>query len=67
MRKLDFCLGENKDANQLHSNCEADQRLCIHYTDQATSLQLGLCRKSRRPVFSRRRSITNSEKISSEM
>ena len=24
MRKLDFCLCKNKDADQLHSNCEAD-------------------------------------------
>ena len=25
MRKPDFCLCENKDADHLHSNCEADQ------------------------------------------
>ena len=25
MRKLDFCICEDKGADQLHSNCEADQ------------------------------------------
>ena len=40
MRKLDFCLGENKGADQLHSNCEADQRLCFRYTDSAITLLL---------------------------
>ena len=29
MRKPDFCLCENKGADQLRSNCEADQRLCF--------------------------------------
>ena len=33
VRKLDFCLCENKGADQLRSNCEADQRLCFRYTD----------------------------------
>ena len=28
-----FCICENKDADQLHGNREADQRLCFHYTD----------------------------------
>ena len=32
MRKLDFCLCENKGADQLCSNCTADQRLCFRYT-----------------------------------
>ena len=31
MRKPDFCLCENKDADQLRSNC--DQRLCFRYLD----------------------------------
>ena len=31
MRKPAFCIGENKDADQLRSNREADQRLCFHY------------------------------------
>ena len=29
----DFCLWVNKGADQLHSYCEADQRLCFRYTD----------------------------------
>ena len=29
MRKPDFCLYENKGADQLYSNCTADQRLCF--------------------------------------
>ena len=33
MRKPDFCHGENKGADQLRSNCEADQCLCFRYTD----------------------------------
>ena len=38
MRKPDFCLCENKGADQLRSNCEADQRLCFRYTDSTLSL-----------------------------
>ena len=33
MRKPKICMGENKDADQLRGNREADQRLCFHYTD----------------------------------
>ena len=33
MRKLDFCICENKDVDQLRGNREADQRLCFHYMD----------------------------------
>ena len=40
MRKPDFCLCENKGADQLRSNCEADQRLCFRYTDSTISLLL---------------------------
>ena len=59
MRKPDFCLCENRAADQLRSNCEADQRLCFRYSDSTISLlpksgissfwpssvlvQLGLC------------------------
>ena len=47
MRKLDFCLWENKDADQLHSNCEADQCLCFRYTDGTIPYllksEVGLC------------------------
>ena len=58
MRKPDFCLCE-KGADQLRSNCEADQCICFHYLDSTISLlpkseissfypssvlvQLGLC------------------------
>ena len=55
MRKPTFCTCE-KDAAQLHSNCEVDQRLCFSYTDSKIPLlskskissselnvQLGLC------------------------
>ena len=38
MRKPDFCLGENKGADQLRSNCEADQRLCFRYSDSIIPL-----------------------------
>ena len=60
MRKLVFCICENKDADQLRSNREADQRLCFRFRDstiplhpksEISSLQLfcvvvqtGLCR-----------------------
>ena len=33
VRKPDVCLCETKDSDQLCSNCEADQRLCLRYTD----------------------------------
>ena len=33
MGKPTIYIGENKDADQLRSNCEADQRLCFRYTD----------------------------------
>ena len=33
MRKPGFSICENKDADQLRSNCAADQRLCFRYTD----------------------------------
>ena len=40
MRKPDFCMSENKGADQLRSNCEADQRLCFRYTDSKIPLLL---------------------------
>ena len=40
MRKQAFCLCENKGADQLRSNCEADQRLCFRYSDSTMSLLL---------------------------
>ena len=33
MRKPAYCICENKDADQLRGNREADQRLCFRYTD----------------------------------
>ena len=59
MRKSDFCLCENKDADQLRSNCKADQHFCFRYVDStiflpkseissfwpfSETVQTGLCR-----------------------
>ena len=33
VRKPAFCICENKNADQLRGNLEADQRLCFRYTD----------------------------------
>ena len=38
MRKPAFCICENKDADQLRGNREADQRLYFHYTDSTIPL-----------------------------
>ena len=38
MGKPTICIGENKGADQLRSNFEADQRLCFHYTDSTIAL-----------------------------
>ena len=38
MGKQTICIGGNKGANQLRSNCEADQRLCFRYTDSTIRL-----------------------------
>ena len=38
MRKPAFCICENKDADQLRGNSEADQRLCFRYTDSTIPL-----------------------------
>ena len=38
--ETDFCLGENKGADQLRSNCKADQLLCFRYRDSTTPLLL---------------------------
>ena len=40
MGKPTICLGENKGADQLHSNCEADQRLCFRYSESTIPLLL---------------------------
>ena len=33
VRKPAFCICENKEADQLRSNCAADQRLCFRHID----------------------------------
>ena len=38
MRKPAFCICENKDADQLRGNREADQRLCFRYSDSSIPL-----------------------------
>ena len=38
IRKPTKCLGENKGADQLGGNREADQRLCFRYTDSTIPL-----------------------------
>ena len=38
MRKPAFCICENKGADQLRGNREADQRLCFRYTDTTIPL-----------------------------
>ena len=39
IRKSDVCLCKNKGADQLHSNCKADQRLCFGYTGSTILLK----------------------------
>ena len=38
VRKPAFCICENKGADQLRGNREADQRLCFRYTDSTIHL-----------------------------
>ena len=38
IHEQDFCLCENKGADQLGSNCEADQHLCFHFSDSTIPL-----------------------------
>ena len=38
MRKPTFCICENKDADQLRGDREADQRLCFRYIDSTFPL-----------------------------
>ena len=41
MRKQDFCQCENKGADQLRSDCEADQRLCLSvFSDMDSTIYL---------------------------
>ena len=38
MRKPAFCICENKDADQLRGDREADQRFCFRYINSAIPL-----------------------------
>ena len=38
VRKPDICICENKDADQLRGNRQADQHLCFRYMDSTISL-----------------------------
>ena len=40
MRKTTICICENKDADQLRGDREADQRLCFRYIDSTLPLLL---------------------------
>ena len=40
MGKPTICIGENKGADQLRANREADQRLCFRYSDSTILLLL---------------------------
>ena len=40
MGKPTICIGENKGADQLRGNREADQRLCFRYSDSTIFLLL---------------------------
>ena len=40
MTKPTICICENKDADQLRGNREADQRLCFRYTDSTVPVLL---------------------------
>ena len=42
MGKPTICIGENKDADQLRGNREADQRLCFRKSDSTIPLLLKL-------------------------
>ena len=37
-----FCVCENKEADQLRGNREADQRLCFRYTDSRRDVPVGV-------------------------
>ena len=41
MGKPTICIGENKDADQLCGNREADQHLCFRYSDSTIPLLRG--------------------------
>ena len=43
MRKQVVCICENKDADQLRCNREADQRLCFRHKDSWSRGQMEIC------------------------
>ena len=47
LRKPDFCVCENKGADQLRGNRKADQRLCFRYTNSTIPLLPKPGRKSK--------------------
>ena len=51
MRKPDFFLSENKGADQLCSNCTADQRLCFRYSDNTIPFLLKIQNFKRLALF----------------
>ena len=42
MGKSTICIGENKHADQLRGNRDADQRLCFRYSDSTIPLREGV-------------------------
>ena len=50
MGRQTICIGENKGADQLRGNREADQHLCFRYTDSTLTLLLKSKISSFRPV-----------------
>ena len=61
MGKPTICIGENKGADQLCSNCEADQRLCFRYSD--STLQLPICKYTPVCICVRMRHLLTPSKI----
>ena len=51
MGKPTICIGENKGADQLRGNREADQRLCFRYSDSTVPLLLKSKISSLTPSF----------------
>ena len=41
VREPEFCICENKDADQLRGNCEANRCLCFRFTDSTIPLLPG--------------------------
>ena len=58
MRKPTIRICENKGADKLHGNREADQRLCFRYKDSTVSLLL----KSERRLMPKMRKVPKSLK-----